>query len=66
MTDSPGGSAEADGNAYRQLPAQITLAETGTTHDTSATDSYGSLGAISATSLLNVAIGPEGADGDGD
>ena len=45
----------------------ITLAETSTTHDTSATDAYGSLGAISSISPLNVVIGPEGAGGgDGD
>ena len=53
-------------DAYRTLPPRTTLAETGTTHDTSVADAYGSLGAISATSPLNIAIGPDGADGDGD
>ena len=66
MTPPRDRSAAADGNVFRDLPKPITLAETGTTHDTSATDSYGSLGSISSTSPLNVAIGPEGADGDGD
>lgn len=63
MTDSQDGTAAAEPGAYQVLPTQITLAETSTTHDTSATDTFGSLGAISATSPL-VAIGPEGGDGD--
>ena len=67
VSDTVHSDEAGPGNAYRELPAQITLAETSTTHDTSATDAYGSLGAISSTSPLNVAIGPEGAGGgDGD
>lgn len=66
MTESEDRPAEAGTGVYRQLPAQVSLADTGTTHDTSAVDSYGSLGSVSATSPQNVALGPEGADGDGD
>ena len=67
MSDPEDHGVALGSDAYRHLPLPIGLADTGTTHDTSVADAYGSLGAISAIPPTHIAVGPEGSgDGDGD